>query len=184
MIFERDLARLVSKIVQGAKGHHGTASYIEENLCDENAKAWKELKESTIALLAAAKESREDATKRVHVQPRAKSSVLRTGGSASAIMDGQQIVLKETFTYDQMSITHYEYSTETSELVPHHQFPSRKSWVKVYSGSFMHLVKAEPKPQIHVLYMDPPWNIHQGRVKDSKVLTGKEVIFFRLRYFD
>ena len=182
VILSRDIYPRIATMVSSLKSHHGTSGFIRKSVCTETSNAWRTLRDDVYAMLAAAKESRENPDKRLMLGPARPVSALlkRTSVGGNNAADGSSTCkLKQLFTFEHKVIQSYRLDIDTAELVPTHAFPDKKTIVKVYSGDFRGLVKAEGENfTVHVAYTDPPWNIHPGRVEDEKVLTPQQVTKF------
>ena len=178
VILQRDIMPKVSTMVSNLKGHHGTFKFIKRTVCSETCNMWRSLRDDVSSMLIAAKESRENPERRIPVvSTRPASSILRRTSVGPGSADGQGLCrLKQHFSFEQKNVLNYRIEHSSGELVPFHAYPDKKTWVRVYSGDFRGLVKAEGEQfSVNVAYTDPPWNIHAGRVEDEKILTPQQV---------
>jgi hypothetical protein len=181
IIFRNEILGDIDNAISLLRPTEGVGAKLVATVCSPTSTTWRSLLDKVNQLLTQAKNSKTNPSMRVAVRAKAPSTIIRSlgtedGGSVSN--DGCK--LNQTFSFEHRVLSHYVYDSGEDMFVPVHSSIERKSTVKLYKGNYRGLIQAETassgnKPDCGVLFIDPPWNIHEGRKEDERVFTPDEV---------
>ena len=194
IIFRNEILGDIDNAISLLRPTEGVGVKILATVCSPTSTTWKSLLDKVNQLMTQAKNSKTNPHMRLPVRPKPTTSIVRSLGtedSSNVPLEGCK--LNQTFTFEHKVLSHYVYDSGEDMFVPVHSAVERKSTVKLYKGSYRGLIQAEMsatggKPDCGVLYVDPPWNIHEGRKEDERIFTPDEVcltsvVFIEVKHF-